>query len=65
MQCLQVLKALERAGLSIYCEVFYREQISGFILAELDESTLESDLGVSSRLHRIRLMNIIAGLQSV
>ena len=44
--------------------MFYKGQIIGSILVELDESAFENDLGAKSRLHRIKLMNTITGLQS-
>ena len=35
------------------------EQIDGEVLIELDEQILESDLQISSKIHRIRLMKLI------
>ena len=44
-----------------YKEAFQREQIDGEVLIELDEQILESDLQISSKIHRIRLMKLISG----
>jgi len=46
-------------------EKFSEEDITGEILAELDEDILLHELGVSSKIHRIQLMNIINGEHSV
>jgi len=40
-------------------------KVTGDILAELDEDILLHDLGVSSKIHQIRLMKIINGQHSV
>ena len=53
---------LESSGLGKYREAFETERVNGDILCELDEDILENDLGVSSRLHRIRIMKLIASL---
>ena len=50
---------LESMGLQQYKEVFEKEQINGEVLIELDEDILKEELGVSSRVHRIRLMKVI------
>ena len=39
--------------LTQYTEVFLREQISGEILMELDDEILKTELGVTSKLHRL------------
>ena len=44
-----------------YKEAFLREQVNGIILCDLNEQVLEKDLGVSSRLHRIRLVKVANG----
>lgn len=44
-----------------YIPHFEEEKISGQILAELQEEDLSRELQVKSRLHRIRLMQIITG----
>jgi len=51
--------------LTQYKENFSKEGITGDILAELDEDILLHELGVSSKIHRIRLMKIINGQHSV
>ena len=52
---------LKSAGLETYAEVFKAECISGDILQEIDESVLSKELGVTSKLHRIRMMRLISG----
>ena len=52
-------------GLSRYAQNFKEEQIDGQILFELDDEILEEELGMSKKLHRLRLMMIITGRQSV
>jgi len=51
--------------LTQYKEKFTREHITGEILTELDEDILLHELGVSSKIHRIRLMKVINGQHSV
>ena len=46
-------------GLQQYQETFRSEMITGEVLAECDEDVLQHELGVSSKIHRIRLMSII------
>ena len=51
-------------NLEQYREAFICEQIVGDILAECDESVLEYELGVASKLHRTRLMKMVSGRRS-
>lgn len=51
-------------GLGQYKKRFVEEHISGEILLECDEQILQEELGVQSRIHRIRLMKVITGLHS-
>lgn len=53
-----MLKALD---LPEYEEVFLREQVDGHVLLQLNEQILTSELGVDSKLHCIRIMNLVAG----
>ena len=50
--------------LSQHKDKFRTEQISGEILCELDDEALEVDLGVKSKIHRVRLMKIMSGKHS-
>ena len=50
---------LEAKGLKQYREAFEKEHINGEILQELDDEILEKDLGVASKLHRIRIMKLV------
>ncbi len=45
-----------------YQDKFKHEQVDGEILAECDEAVLTNDLGVTSKLHRMRLLKIISGM---
>ena len=47
-----------------YRDSFAREGISGDVLLECDDRILEHELGVSLRIHRIRLMKLITGKHS-
>ena len=49
---------LDAAGLSQYKDVFAREVIDGEIFAVLDDDTLANELGVTSRIHRMRLLKL-------
>jgi hypothetical protein len=60
----EVCELLDAMELGQYKEAFVRECVSGEILLECDNSILESDLGVASRLHRLRLMKVIDGIHS-
>ena len=46
-------------NLEQYKETVAREFVDGEILSELDDKSLENDLGISSKIHRLRLMQII------
>lgn len=59
----QVLLLLATLKLEQYCEIFAAERIDGKMLAEMDEDVLKEDLGVASKLHRIRLLIVINGQQ--
>ena len=62
---LQVLQLLDKLGLSKYKHKFIEESITGSLLSEFDEEILETELGINSRIHRIKLMRIIDGRQSI
>lgn len=57
---------LDAMVLSQYKEAFAREQISGDILVDLEdkEHILKNDLGMTTELHRLRLMKVIRGEHS-
>ncbi len=60
----QVLQLLEAMNLKQYSEKFTEEQIDGELLVECDAEVLESDLGVTRKLHRNRLIKVITGRHS-
>ena len=48
----------------MYQDKFVTEQVNGEILSECDEEVLKTDLGVTSKLHRMRLLKVISGKNS-
>ena len=56
---------LERMKLAQYKSAFEQESVNGKILLDCDDDILKDELGVKSRLHRIRLMQLISGETSV
>lgn len=62
---LQIANLLDQMALSRYKEKFMEENIDGSMFFELDDLVLKEDLGVTTRLHRIKLMAIIEGHHSV
>ena len=60
---MQVLHLLTVLGLSQYKKRFQKERINGRFLLECDEDILKHNLGVSNKLHRLRLMMYITGKQ--
>lgn len=52
-------------GLGKYNDKFKEEDIDGSLFCQLDESILEEELGVTMRLHRIKLLSIINGRHSI
>ena len=54
-----MLLILENLGLHQYKVAFAQERINGSRLSRLDEDMLENDFGMSSRLHRMKLMGVI------
>ena len=57
-----MLKAL---GLKQYKKAFKKERVSGALLQEIDEEMLKNELGITSRLHRMKLLRVIDGKQSL
>ena len=49
---------LSAAGLSQYQENFSREAVDGEMFLMLDDEILRTELGVSLKLHRVRLMKM-------
>ena len=56
---------LDAMGLPQYQTVFAEQCVSGDILVELGDEDLQNDLGITSRIHRIRLRRVITGHYSV
>lgn len=57
----QVVNVLSAVDLPEYKEVFLRERVDGHVLLQLNDHILNTELGVESKLHRIRIMNLAAG----
>ena len=55
---------LEAMGLPQYQKIFLTEKINGNILSKCDGKILQEELGVSSRLHCMRLQQVISGKTS-
>ena len=53
-----MLKAFDLAE---YEEVFLRQQVDGHVLLQLNEQVVCNELGVDSKLHCIRILNLAAG----
>ena len=51
-------------GLKQYQNKFKEEQMNGELLSDCDEDVLKNDLGVASKLHRMRLLKVIVGRHS-
>ena len=61
---LQVQQLLQAMNLTQYQSRFATEGIAGDILVELGDQDLRNDLGVKSKVHRVRLLKIIEGQHS-
>ena len=58
-----MIDLLEILRLTKYKDAFIREEISGALLQDLDEEILETELGITSKLHRLKLLRVIDGRQ--
>ena len=58
-----MIDLLEILGLTKYKNIFIHEEISGALMLELDEEILEVELGITSKLHRLKLLRVIDGRQ--
>ena len=61
----KLLQCLDAMNLSQYKDTFARELIDGGILLELDEAVLMNELGITSRIHCLRLMRLARGEMSI
>ena len=52
---------LEAIGLPQYKEAFIREVVDGVTFLGLDDATLENELLVSSKIHRLRILKLKDG----
>ncbi len=60
-----MLDLLDKIGLAQYKGKFIEEKISGGLLSELDADILEHEMGITSKLHRLKLIRIIEGRESI
>ena len=51
-------------SLSAYKSIFEQKNISGDILLSFDDGILERELGIRSRIHRLKFMKLIRGQYS-
>ncbi len=51
---------LESSDLGKYRPMIQREHVTGDILAVLDDGVLETELGIKSKLHRLRVLKMIS-----
>ena len=56
---------LHRAGLGQYAGTVEAESVSGDILVECSEEILEKEMGIKSKLHRLKLLRVIEGKASI
>lgn len=59
--CSQVLQILTLMKLEAHLEMFEKEAITGEVLAGCDEDMLKTELNITSRLHRMKLLALIRG----
>ena len=58
-----IVHLLEAMNLGKYAESFRAEHIDGVLMSQLDEPML-TELNVTSRLHRLRILNVVRGAES-
>lgn len=56
-----MLVVLDTLGLSSYKQTFQEQCITGEVLAECTDEVLHSELDITSKLHRIKLLGVIKG----
>lgn len=56
-----MVQVLEGMGLEQYVAIIQKEALDGEIFLELDEKTLSQEMGVASKIHRIKLLKLISG----
>lgn len=61
---MQVVELLQVMNMPQYRTKFTEEEIGGDILVECDEDVLEKELGVSQKIHRLKLLQIMDGKKS-
>ena len=55
---------LDKINMKKYQDKFAQEGIDGALLLDIEETTLETELGITSKLDRVKLMKIIRGERS-
>lgn len=64
LSCEKIRQLLHAMGIARYADIFFREQVNGELLLQLDEKVLQEELGMDVRIHRLRLLKVISGHQS-
>lgn len=57
----QVAELLHQMNLSQYQETFLKERVTGDLLAQCTMETLQTDLGVTKKIHCLRILRVITG----
>ena len=57
----QLKTVLEGMNLGQYTAIVEEETLDGEIFMELDEDTLTKELGIASRIHRVKVLKLITG----
>ena len=52
---------MDKMNLGRYKASFQREQVDGALLLSCDNDILEFELGITSRLHRVKILRLIRG----
>ena len=60
-----MLDLLDALNLSQYKEIFKNEEVDGSLFLDLDREMLREDLGMTSKLHQMKIMQIIEGIKPV
>ena len=57
----QVAELLHQMNLPQYQETFVKEQVTGDLLAQCTMEMLQADLGVTKKIHCLRILRVITG----
>ena len=57
----QVAELLQKMNLGQYSERFLEQEVGGAVLSQVTMETLKMELGVASKIHQLRILQIITG----